>query len=158
MSPRAACRLEDLGFEDVYDFVAGKEAWFAEGLPAEGTRRDGDRVGHHLGPSPVTCGPAKTLGEARKAMARADDDECFVVTRWRIVLGRIRLRDIEGSPDDVAARDAMFDGPSTYRPNVPVAELAEVMRKKDLERLPITTASGRLLGVVRRDDLPADRS
>lgn len=95
------------------------------------------------------------MGRAREAMITAGDDECFVVTKGRVVLGRIRLRDVEGVADDVSARDAMFDGPSTYRPNVPVAEIAEIMRSKDLARLPITTTSGRLLGVVRRDDLPA---
>lgn len=157
MSPRAACRLEGLGFTDVYDYAEGKAAWLAEGLPSEGTRPAGDRVGGHLGPEPVTCAPGETLGGARALMAAADDDECFVLTPMgRVVLGRIRLRDIACAADDVPATDAMFDGPSTYRPNVPMAELAEIMRTKDLARLPITTASGVLLGIVRRDDLPAD--
>jgi hypothetical protein len=33
MSPRAAWRLEGLGFERVYDYVPGKADWFASGLP-----------------------------------------------------------------------------------------------------------------------------
>lgn len=37
MSPRAACRLERLGFKKVYDFVPGKLAWLAMGWPREGT-------------------------------------------------------------------------------------------------------------------------
>jgi rhodanese-related sulfurtransferase len=36
MSPRAACRLELLGFTQVYDYVAGKADWLAHGLPTEG--------------------------------------------------------------------------------------------------------------------------
>jgi hypothetical protein len=36
MSPRAAWRLEGLGFEMVYDYVPGKADWFASGLPKEG--------------------------------------------------------------------------------------------------------------------------
>ena len=36
MSPRAAWRLEGLGFERVYDYVPGKADWFASGLPKEG--------------------------------------------------------------------------------------------------------------------------
>ena len=36
MSPRAACRLESLGFGEVYDYVAGKLDWMAAGLPTEG--------------------------------------------------------------------------------------------------------------------------
>ena len=36
MSPRAACRLELLGFTQVYDYVLGKADWLAYGLPTEG--------------------------------------------------------------------------------------------------------------------------
>ena len=32
MSPRAAWRLESLGFSHVYDYVAGKIDWLAAGL------------------------------------------------------------------------------------------------------------------------------
>ena len=140
----------------MYDYAEGKAAWLAEGLPAEGTRASEDRVGSHLGPEPVTCSPDESLGRVRELMGAADDDECFVLTPGRVVLGRIRLRDVVDAADDLPATDAMFDGPSTYRPNVPVAELAEIMRTKNLARLPITTASGVLLGVVRRDGLRAD--
>src|SRR6266511_4403171 len=37
MSPRAAWRLESMGFAEVYDYVAGKADWGAAGLPLEGT-------------------------------------------------------------------------------------------------------------------------
>ena len=33
MSPRAACRLDTLGFEHVYDYLTGKYDWLARGLP-----------------------------------------------------------------------------------------------------------------------------
>src|SRR3954463_5877370 len=35
LSPGAACRLEILGFEAVYDYVPGKVDWIARGLPTE---------------------------------------------------------------------------------------------------------------------------
>ena len=140
----------------MYDYAEGKAGWLAESLPSEGTRPAGDRVDSHLGPEPVTCPPGDTLGGARALMAAADDDECFVLTPGRIVLGRVRLRDVAEAADEISVTDAMFDGPSTYRPNVPVAELGEIMRTKNLARLPITTASGVLLGVVRREELLVD--
>ena len=140
----------------MYDYAEGKAGWLAGGLPSEGTRPAGDRVDSHLGPEPVTCPPGDTLGGARALMAAADDDECFVLTPGRIVLGRVRLRDVAEAADEISVTDAMFDGPSTYRPNVPVAELGEIMRTKNLARLPITTASGVLLGVVRREELLVD--
>jgi hypothetical protein len=36
MSPRAACRLEQLGFAKVYDYTTGKADWLAHGLETEG--------------------------------------------------------------------------------------------------------------------------
>ena len=33
MSPRAACRLTQLGFAPVYDYTLGKVDWLAAGLP-----------------------------------------------------------------------------------------------------------------------------
>ena len=41
MSPRAAWRLEEIGFEHVHDFVGGKTEWIERGLPTEGTRKSG---------------------------------------------------------------------------------------------------------------------
>ena len=37
MSPRAAWRLESLGFGEVYEYGGGKLDWMAAGLPTEGT-------------------------------------------------------------------------------------------------------------------------
>ena len=36
MSPRAAWRLDSLGFTEVYEYSAGKSDWAAYGLPLEG--------------------------------------------------------------------------------------------------------------------------
>ena len=36
MSPRAASRLDSLGFTQVYDYVTGMADWTANGLPTEG--------------------------------------------------------------------------------------------------------------------------
>ena len=44
MSPRAACRLQTLGFTNVYDYVLGKADWLAHGLPTEGEQADVPRA------------------------------------------------------------------------------------------------------------------
>jgi rhodanese-related sulfurtransferase len=36
MSPRAAWRLEGLGFSEVHHYASGKAGWFAARLPMEG--------------------------------------------------------------------------------------------------------------------------
>jgi len=35
LSPRAAWRLESLGFKNVYDYTAGKLDWIGAGLPLD---------------------------------------------------------------------------------------------------------------------------
>jgi rhodanese-related sulfurtransferase len=45
LSPRAAWRLESLGFANVCDYVAGKEDWLAYGLPIEGELAEAVTVG-----------------------------------------------------------------------------------------------------------------
>lgn len=47
MSPRAACRLETLGFHHVYDYMPGMADWLARGLPREGDR-PAVRVGNKM--------------------------------------------------------------------------------------------------------------
>jgi hypothetical protein len=37
MSPRAAWRLDELGYGEVYDYVAGKADWLAADLSTEGS-------------------------------------------------------------------------------------------------------------------------
>ena len=44
MSPRAACRLEAIGFEEVYDYTAGIADWKAAGLDLEGSEDQGLRI------------------------------------------------------------------------------------------------------------------
>ena len=46
----------------------------------------------------------------------------------------------------------MRPGPSTFRPNVPIDEMAEYMIEHDLASSPITTNQGRLVGLLRRED------
>jgi hypothetical protein len=61
MSPRAASRLESIGFEQVYDYVAGKADWGSFGLPLEGIEGSETRVGAHVrtdAPKLRTRGPA----------------------------------------------------------------------------------------------------
>ena len=44
MSPRAACRLEAIGFGEVYDYTAGMADWKAAGLDVEGSKDTGLRI------------------------------------------------------------------------------------------------------------------
>ncbi len=55
MSPRAACRLEQLGFPEVYDYTAGKADWLAHGLETEGEQAGVLRARHAVRADVVTA-------------------------------------------------------------------------------------------------------
>jgi Mg/Co/Ni transporter MgtE len=46
----------------------------------------------------------------------------------------------------------MRPGPSSFRPHVPIEELAGFMVTHDLPTSPITSSDGRLIGLLRRED------
>src|SRR3954468_22040498 len=63
LSPRAASRLEQLGFASVYDFVASKAAWLAEGLPGAGLLGDTQRAGAVTRRDVPRVAPGTKLGD-----------------------------------------------------------------------------------------------
>ena len=151
MSPRAAWRLESLGFEDVYDYEAGKQDWAAAGLPVEGTRAAQTRAGDVAGRDVPTCGLHERVGEVRDRTHAVGWTICVVVNDERIVLGLLRESQL-GARDDEPVERAMAPGPSTFRPNVDIREMAHFMAEHDLASAPITTPEARLVGMLMRED------
>src|SRR5215218_4817204 len=94
MSPRAASRLESLGFEQVYDYVAGKADWGSTGLPLEGTNGSETRAGAHVLTDVPTCRLEDRLEDVCERLDESGWDTCFVVDERRVVLGRIGRRAI----------------------------------------------------------------
>ncbi len=150
MSPRAAWRLENIGFTRVHDYVAGKADWGSFGLPLEGQRHSGTRVGAHLHTEVPTCTLEESLRDVCARVRAAGGDTCFVVNEQRIVLGRLG-RAALGRDDDTTIEEAMTAGPSTVRPSLYLAAAVERMRKQNLTNLPVTRPDGVLLGLIRRD-------
>ena len=69
MSPRAACRLETLGFEQVYEYTAGKVDWLARGLETEREQPLEARAGEAARDDVVTC----SLGDGAAEVAERID-------------------------------------------------------------------------------------
>jgi CBS domain-containing protein len=46
----------------------------------------------------------------------------------------------------------MRPGPSTFRPHVPIAEMAKFMATHDLPNVPVTTSAGELIGLLVREE------
>ncbi len=151
MSPRAAWRLESIGFARVYDYVAGKADWGSFGLPLEGQRPGGTRVGAHLHTEVPACTLNESLRDVCERVRAAGSDTCFVVNEQRIVLGRLG-RAALARDEEMRAEEAMTSGPSTVRPSLDLGAAVERMRRQNLTNLPVTRSDGVLLGLIRRDD------
>jgi Mg/Co/Ni transporter MgtE len=150
MSPRAAWRLESIGFTEVHDYVAGKADWGSAGLPLEGTRGSETRVGAHLRRDVPTCRLDEALGGVRTRVRAAGSDTCFVVNDENVVLGRLGRAALAGE-DDVSVEQAMSAGPSTVQPSLELDRAVERLRRQKLTTLPVTTSDGRLVGLLERD-------
>jgi CBS domain-containing protein len=151
MSPRAAWRLESLGFREVYDYVAGKQDWLASGLPMEG-RLSSVATAGTVGRADVpTASLEERLGDARRRVEGSAFDTAVVVNDRRIVLGILRPKHLDGDPRRTV-EEAMSPGPSTFRPHVLVHEMAHYMHEHDLPSAPITTGEGKLVGLLTRED------
>ncbi len=149
MSPRAASRLESIGFEQVYDYVAGKADWGSAGLPLEGAEGSDTRAGAHVRTDVPNCRLDDRLEEVCERLDESGWDTCFVLSEGGVVLGRIGRRAIRGR-EDVTAEEAMTPGPSTIRPSARLREIVERMRRQNLTNLPVTTSEGRLVGLLTR--------
>ena len=139
-------RLESLGFTDVYDYLPGKADWSARGLPMEGGLAGYAASIHAADTDVPTCRVEDSLKSVRSILGTAS--VCIVTDGSGIVLGRIRRRDLETSGDTAA--DVMEEGPSSFRPDVPLDELLNRMQSRDVENVVITDPDGRLMGIVER--------
>jgi len=151
MSPRAATRLEQLGF-DVYDYALGKVDWMAHGLPMEGTAAQRPTAVSFVRDDVATC----DLEERVPAIRQRIDGSPYgfaLVLADRVLLGRVRHSRLDESPADASAEQLMEPGPSTTRPHTDPAELASKLDHRGAITAILTTPEGELIGVVRRADL-----
>ncbi len=154
MSPRAACRLATIGFTAVYDYMPSKVDWLARGLPMEGEQADAPRALRFARQDAVTCGSDETMGVVRERVVASPYGFAFVTTEEGVLLGRLRKVVLDGDPAAVAAQ-VMEPGPSTTRPDTPPDKLLAKLQHANLKTAVLSDPEGRLLGLVRREDLPA---
>ena len=150
LSPRAAHRLEALGFTDVYDYVAGKAAWLGDALPSGGLRRPEQRVGSIADPDVPTIAADATVDDAAPAFEHSD--VAIVLNEHRVVLGVLRPETTRLDPKTKVI-DAVQPGPSTFRPSMTIRELVEYFDKSDESRAIITSNGGQWIGLIRREDV-----
>jgi rhodanese-related sulfurtransferase len=152
LSPRAAARLESIGFEQVYDYSAGKADWGSFGLPIEGIRHSDTRVGAHARTDAPVCARADKLADVSGRVRAARWDTCFVTDERGVVLGRLDASAL-AREDDVTAEQAMAPGPRTVRPSFELDRALDRMRTLKLTNLPVTLPDGVIVGVIAREQV-----
>jgi CBS-domain-containing membrane protein len=150
MSPRAACRLETLGFTEVHDYVPGKADWRAHGLSIEGEHAGLPTAGALARDDVVTCGLADPAAAVLEQVERSPYGFALVIAAG-VLLGRLR-RSARGAAG-ATAEALMEPGPSTVRADTLARDLAARLAERDFKTAIVSTPEGRLIGVVLRTDL-----
>ncbi|SRR6266511_673143 len=154
MSPRAAWRLQSLGFSQVFEYKAGKLDWLAAGLPTEGANANRPRAGTVARRDVPTGGLDERLGAVRDRARSQGWEAAVVVNAEGVVFGLLRANELAGDGDSLIA-DTMRPAPSTFRPYVLAEEMADFMVHHNLESSPITTSDGKLVGLLLQKDVVA---
>ncbi len=152
MSPRAAARLESLGFTKVFDYVGGKADWFAAGLPREGRLASVPRTGDIARRDDVTCRLTDKISDVVERVREAGKETCIVTTAGNVVLGRVRIDRLEGDTQALA-EDVMESGPTTTRADTTLESILERLKARDVDNILVATSDGRLVGTLYRPDV-----
>jgi CBS domain-containing protein len=147
LSPRAAWRLESLGFSQVFDYVAGKADWFAAGLPRVGRDASVPRAGDAARQDVPLCRLGDRVGEVRTRLRQEGWDQCLVVNEQRIVLGRLRGKALD-AVDQTPVEEIMEPGPTTIRPDTLLDAELQRMHERHVASIVVTTSDGRLVGML----------
>ena len=121
-------------------------------MPIEGTNTQDPRLVDVVRRDVPTCSLGERLGDVRDRAIAAGWDACVVVSQDRVVLGLLRAKELQADPQLPVER-VMRPGPSTYRPFVTVEEMRRTMIERNLENSPVTTSDGKLVGLIRKQDV-----
>lgn len=144
-SARAARLLERHGFETVFDYAAGKQDWFAYGLPHEGVASP---AALDVATPCVRVAAETTVGAALALLDVDGSSLGVVVDRAGIVVGTVTGDALRRAPAGDGVADHVDCDPLTIRPDMPVTELDAALTRGGADRALVTSSSGRLLGQV----------
>lgn len=150
MSPRAACRLEQLGFTAVYDYVPGKSDWTAAGWSRAGDSAGVPRAGDIADRAVPTCGLREPVDEGVERVRGDGRGLCIALAEDDVVLGLVQNPDAAAAPAGATIADVMRPGPTTVRANEPLGPLVERMTSAGVDAILVTDPEGRLLGLLDR--------
>jgi rhodanese-related sulfurtransferase len=147
MSPRAAARLDSLGFERVYDYAPSKVDYLARGLPREGEKAVDKRAADLLRDDVVRCRLDDRIERVRDLVEASPYGFALVLDEREVLLGRLRSSALNGA-EAMTAEGAMEAGPSTIRADTSVSRLRRRLEGGGLNFAIVTTPDGVLMGIV----------
>jgi len=131
--------------------LGGRLDWLANGLPREGRDATRPRAGDLARHAVPACLPSEKIEHVGQRVRDAGWDTCVVVNEQRVVLGLLGPA-VWDTSQKLTAEQAMELGPSTFRPNVPLDEMARYMRDHKMPNALISTSDGVLVGLLCRED------
>lgn len=155
MSPRAAHRLRNLGFAEVYDYVDGKLDWLAFDLPYEGKATLVSRVVRR---DPVLAGLDDPLGQVADRIVADPAGLAVVVDGDRVVHGVIGGEHLSAAGEGVRAEEAMEVGTPTVRPGEDIEELTGRLDRKGMRDIVVTRSDATLVGLFSTAAVGSPRS
>lgn len=146
MSPRAAWRLEQLGFARVHDYVPGKSAWLAADLPYEG---EAVLAGLAVDRDVPTCRLGERIGELR---GRLPDEAgpCVARNAAGVVMGVVTPESLREDAD-ASVDSVMRFGVTTVRPSEDLEGLLHRMGHAEVDAVVVTRADATLVGILTRE-------
>jgi CBS domain-containing protein len=109
--------------------------------------------------NPTTCGQTAPIVEAAKLMEREGVGSIPVCEDGRLV-GIVTDRDIamrvvaEGrDPRETTIEDVMTRDPESVSAEEPIARALEVMESRQVRRIPVIDAGGKLVGIIAQADI-----
>lgn len=127
------------------------------GLPVEGKAAGVPTIGQVARSNVPRASLGEPLAEVRARVSGSGWETAMVVNEAGVVLGRLFKSQLDEGPD-TSVEESMDEGPSTFRPNVPVSEMRNTMTEEELDTAPVTTSEGVLVGMVLRDDVSSSAS
>ncbi|NJP90244.1 hypothetical protein HCN51_12425 [Nonomuraea sp. FMUSA5-5] len=149
LSPRAAHRLERLGFGEVYDYGVGKMDWLSADLPYDGHAA---LVSRNLRRDPVTASLDDALDTLTERIIADPAGMAVVVDGDDVVQGVIGSRELKGADLDGTAERVMRVGATTVRPSEEVGPLVERMDRAKVDHVVVTQVDGTLVGLFGLGD------
>lgn len=99
----------------------------------------------------ITCHTAEQVRDVYQRVTAVGGDIALVVNDDCIVLGRLRQKVFTQHPETFV-EDVMEEGPTTIRPNTNLADIIPRMQARKVSSVVVTTADGRLSGILYRHD------